>query len=206
LLTTDLVPVRRRGDRLLVVPLAEAERPRARELAGAALALIRAHVGLPRGALHEAWSQVTISQSENRLAQGLWKLALDACDFAAGDDLDLAGLRRDLFTRAATARRSGRDFDREAVLDEAAQARGMTREALEEALYADLPSAHLLRAAHLPSPDGLLAQYELSCQQAVLLRAVRVRACESIHGATRCRCRAALVISRTARPRRCCRP
>jgi hypothetical protein len=62
------------------------------------------------------------------------------------------------------------------VLDEAAQARGMTREALEEALYADLPTAHLLRAAHLPSPDGLLAQYQLSCQQAVLLRAVRVRA------------------------------
>ena len=176
MLTADLVPVRRRGDRLLVVPLAEAERPRARELAGVMLALIRAHVGLPRGALYEAWSQVTISPPENRRAQGLWKLALDACEFQAGDDLDLAGLRRDLFTRAAAARRSARDFDREAVLTQAAQARGMTREALEEALYADLPTAHLLRAAHLPSPDGLLAQYELSCQQAVLLRAVRVRA------------------------------
>mgnify|MGYP001767545933 CR=1 FL=1 len=127
MLTADLVPVRRRGDRLLVVPLADGERPRARELAKAALALIHAHVGLPRGALDEAWSQVTVSAPESRLAEGLWKLALDACDFAAGDDLDLAGLRRDLFTRAAAARRSGRDFDREAVLAETAHVRGMPR-------------------------------------------------------------------------------
>jgi predicted nuclease of restriction endonuclease-like RecB superfamily len=176
LLTADLVHVRRRGERLTVVPLAEADRPRARELATAALALIRAHVGLPRGALLEAWSQIAISRPESRLAQGLWKLALDACAFEAGDELDLPGLRRDLFSRAAAARASGRDFDRDAVLAEAAQARGMTPETVEEALYADLPSAHLLRVAQLPSPDGLLAQYELACQQAVLLRAVHVRA------------------------------
>ena len=58
MLTADLVHVRRRGDRLLVVPLDEAERVRARELAGAAIALIKAHVGLPRGTLLEAWNQI----------------------------------------------------------------------------------------------------------------------------------------------------
>jgi predicted nuclease of restriction endonuclease-like RecB superfamily len=176
LLTADLVHVRRRGDRLLVVPLSQADRVRARELAATALALVRAHVGLSRGALLEAWAQVAVAPSENRLAQGLWKLALDACEFEAGDDLDPAGLRRDLFTRAAAARAAGGDFERDAVLAETAQARGMTPEAVEEALYADLPTAHLLRAADLPSPDGLLARHALSSHQAVLLRAVRVRA------------------------------
>jgi hypothetical protein len=49
-------------------------------------------------------------------------------------------------------------------------------EAIEEALYADLPTAHILRKADLPSPDGLLSTYELAQHQAVLLRAVRLRA------------------------------
>ncbi len=37
--------------------------------------------------LLEAWAQVAIAPAENRLAQGLFKLALDACEFEAGDDL-----------------------------------------------------------------------------------------------------------------------
>ncbi len=176
MLTAELVQVRRRGDRLTVVPLAGVERRRASELAAMALALVRAHVGLPRGALQEAWAEVTLAPSESRLAQGLFKLALDTCEFESGEDLDPIGLRRDLFTRAAAARAAGRDFDREAVLAEAARARDMTPAALEEALYADLPSAHLLRRALLPSPDELLGRYELGCHQAVLLRALHVRA------------------------------
>jgi hypothetical protein len=176
LLTADLVHVRRRGDRLLVVPLPAALRPRALELAGAALALVRAHVGLPRGALTEAWQQVAVAPSENRLARGLFKLALDGCEFEEGGAVDPVELRRDLFARAAAARASGRDFDRDAVLAEVAHARGMDAESVEEALYADLPTAHVLRRAALPSPEGLLAQHELSSHQAVLLRAVHVHA------------------------------
>jgi predicted nuclease of restriction endonuclease-like RecB superfamily len=176
LLTADLVHVRRRGDRLTLVPLAEAARPRARELAATALALIRAHVGLPRGALVEAWSQVSLAPAEQRLARGLFKLALEACQFEAGAAVDPVALRRDLFTQAAGARAAGDAFDRNAVLADFARARGVEMDAIEEALYADLPTAHVLRKAALPSPDGLLSRHAMASQQAVLLRAVRVRA------------------------------
>jgi predicted nuclease of restriction endonuclease-like RecB superfamily len=176
LLTADLVHVRRRGDRLTVVPVAEAERPRARELAATALLLVRAHVGLPRGALLEAWSQVAIAPAENRLARGLFKLALDACEFEEGAGLDPVELRRAIFTQAAAVRGSGRDFDRAVVLADIAQARGLDPDAIEEALYSDLPTAHVLRKADLPSPDGLLAQHDLASHQTVLLRAVKVQA------------------------------
>jgi predicted nuclease of restriction endonuclease-like RecB superfamily len=176
LLTADLVHVRRRGDRLTVVPVAEAERPRARELAATALLLVRAHVGLPRGALLEAWSQVAIAPAENRLARGLFKLALDACEFEEGAGLDPVELRREIFTLAAAVRGSGRDFDRAVVLADIAQARGLDVDAIEEALYSDLPTAHVLRKADLPSPDGLLAQHDLASHQTILLRAVKLQA------------------------------
>jgi uncharacterized protein len=177
LLTADLVHVRRRGDRLLVVPLSEQDRARACELAAAAISLVKAHLGLPRGALLEAWNQIPVAPSENRLARGLWKLALDACEFDESASVDPVVLRRELFLRAASLRQGGAHrFDRDFVLREIAEARQTTTDAIEEALYADLPSAHLLREARLPSPEVLVANYDLSQHQGVLLRAVRVHA------------------------------
>ena len=177
MLTADLVHVRRRGDRLHVVPLTDPKRTRARDLAASALALVRAHVGLPRGALVEAWAQVAVAPSEIRLARALFKLALDRCEFDEGVAIDPVELRREIFTRSATLRRSTTgDFTRHAPLLEIAQTRGVDVDTIEEALYADLPTAHVLRKADLPSPDGLLSTYDLAQHQAVLLRAVRLRA------------------------------
>jgi predicted nuclease of restriction endonuclease-like RecB superfamily len=159
------------------VALTEPELPRARELATSAIAVMHAHVGLPRGALLEAWGQVTTGPSENRLARALFKLALDACEFDEGAAIDPIELRREIFTQAASLRRdSSGDFARSELLQKVAQARGVETEAIEEALYADLPTAHILRKADLPSPDGLLSTYKLAQHQAVLLRAVRLRA------------------------------
>lgn len=177
MLTADLVHVRRRGDRLHVVALTEPERPRARELAASAIAIVRAHVGLPRGALLEAWDQVAMGPAENRLARALFKLALDTCEFDEGAAIDPVELRRDVFTRAAGLRQSATsELDRTGLLQEIAQGRGVDVDAIEEALYADLPTAHILRKADLPSSDGLLSVFELAQHQAVLLRAVRLRA------------------------------
>lgn len=177
MLTADLVHVRRRGDLLHVVPLADAERPRAHELASTAIALVRAHLGLPRGALLEAWNQVAVAPTENRLARALFKLALDTCEFDDGAAVDPVELRREIFARATAERgHDSRDFERGALLKEIASSRGTDVDALEQALYADLPSAHVLRRAALPTADGLLASYDLAQHQAVLLRAVRLQA------------------------------
>jgi predicted nuclease of restriction endonuclease-like RecB superfamily len=177
LLTAELIHVRRRGDRLQVVPLTEPEHPRARELATAALALVRAHLGLPRGALLEAWAQVAVAPSETRLARALFKLALDTCEFDEGMAIDPVELRREIFTQSANLRRNtSGSFVRTDLLQEVARSRGVDVDAIEEALYADLPSAHILRKADLPSPDGLLSIHDLAQHQAVLLRAVNLRA------------------------------
>jgi predicted nuclease of restriction endonuclease-like RecB superfamily len=182
LLTADLVHVRRRGDVLHVIPLTEAEKPRAHELASATLTLVRGHLGLPRGALLEAWGQLAIAPTENRLARALFKLALDACSFDEGTDIDPVVLRSEVFTEAAARRSSASGLDRTVLLQAIAGSRGIEVDAVEEALYADLPTAHILRQAPLPGPDGLLARYELAQHQAVLLRAVHVQA--RVHSAS----------------------
>jgi uncharacterized protein len=179
LLTADLVHTRRRGDRLTVVPLAERDRTRARELAAAYLDLGRAHVGLTRGALLEACRAVAASARERRLARGLLKLVLDRCRFEEGTALEPAALRAELFTAAAEARRneSTRDgFDRTTLVAAAAARRGVSADEIERALYADLPDAHLLREFDALSPEALVTSYELAQVQAVLLRAVKVTA------------------------------
>ena len=178
MLTADLVHVRRRGDRLYVVPVGEGERPRALELATAYLDLARAHVGQPRGALLDACRAVDVEPREQRLARGLLKLVLDRCEFAEDAALDPVELRRTLFSRAASARREAADadFDRAAILAALAAERGVSSDDVERALFADLADAHILGQARLLSPEALLAEHHLAQHQAVLLRALSVRA------------------------------
>lgn len=173
-----MVHVRRRGDRLLVVSLAPEERPRALELAAAYLDLASAHVGQSRGALLEACRGVDVQPSEQRLARGLLKLVLDRCNFEESTSLDAVTLRRSLFTRAAQARKENQNatFDRARILTDEACERQCTADDLETALFADLPDAHRLAQAALPSPEALLDQHHLAQQQAVLLRAQSVSA------------------------------
>ena len=178
MLTADLVHVRRRGDRLFVVPVGEAERPRALELATAYLDLARAHLGQPRSALLDACGAVDVEPREQRLARGLLKLVLDRCEFAEDAALDPVELRRTLFSRAARARREAAhtDFDRAAILAALAAERGVSGDDVERALFADLADAHILGQARLLSPEALLAEHHLAQHQAVLLRALCVRA------------------------------
>jgi predicted nuclease of restriction endonuclease-like RecB superfamily len=178
-LTADLVHVRRRGDSLSVVTLSDDERARALELAAAYLDVARAHLGGTRGDVEEALGQLDVEPREQRLARGLRKLVLDRCEFEEGTTVDPVELRRTLFSRAANARKAAdhhHAFSRGTLLAELANERQATPADLERALYADLPDAHVLRAADLPAPEGLLAVYELAQHQAVLLRAVSVRA------------------------------
>jgi uncharacterized protein len=178
LLTADLAQVRRRGDRLSLRPLSAEERVRALQLAEAYLGLASAHLGGERGQLLEALRGIPLSARDRRLGAGLAKLVIDRCEFEPASEIDAAALRADLFTRATTIRRqpaTAGDFDRQAVVVETAAAHGLTPEALEQALYADLPEAHRLRSLKPVDGPALLAAYEAAGVSAVLLRATQVR-------------------------------
>lgn len=188
MLTADLVNARRRGTELRLVALDAEARERARAMAAALVAIAESHVGRTREELASALSAAPAGPREHRLRDGLVKLIEDRCQFDAGSEDDPEEVRREVFTRASAARAAlgaaGR-FDRDAVLDDAARARGTSAEAIERALFADLRGAHVVVAFEKLSASALVAAYESAQAQAVLLRAVRVRVdvhCDGVHG------------------------
>jgi hypothetical protein len=181
-LTADLVGVRRQGGELRLVACDAA---RVEALAAALQATARAHLGRTREQLDGAFDEVANAQAaapERRLAAAVAKLVLDGCRFEEADGEVAGALRRQVFERAAAARRAASaaaPFDRDAVLAAVASEAGTgatTGAAVEAALYADRPGAQRLLAVEAPGPAVLAAGFPLAAAQAVLLRATKVAA------------------------------
>ena len=174
MLTSDLVPVRRRGEELRVLSLDEAGRTRARAMAGELIQLVITHDGEERGLLEEAFDAMVVPAKEQRLKDGLIKLILDRCTFEAEPEVAPEALRDAVFRRATELRVAEGRLERGAVLTEVGARFGLDADAVDRALYADLRAAHPPRAFDRIDAGNLVAHYERSLPQAVLLRATRV--------------------------------
>jgi predicted nuclease of restriction endonuclease-like RecB superfamily len=177
MLTADLVRVRRKGQTLQVRPLDARQRARALTIAEGLCSVLEAGVGGSREDLEDAFSAIEVGAADRRVADGLRKLLLDRCTFEMREGVDPPTARAAVFAAAAAARRAlGPDdtFEREAVLAAVAPTLDLTPEALDDALYADLKSAHRLVEVKPISPERLVDAYDRAQAQAVLLRAVQV--------------------------------
>ena len=179
MLTADLVGVRRHGGELR---LTAHDAGKVEALASALAATARAHVGQPREAFDAALDEQAGTEpgaADRRLAAAVAKLIVDGCRFEEPEAEAAGLLRRDVFLRAAAARRAATataPFDRAAVLGAVAAERGTTVASVEAGLYADRPGAHRLLAVEAPPPAALAAGFPLAAAQAVLLRATKVTA------------------------------
>lgn len=185
MLTADLVHTRRKKGELKLAPLTPEQRDRALTLAAQLHEIARAHVGLTREELTDAWGAIDVGAKERKLADGLKKLIEDGLEFEVASEDDPVALRKEVFELATAKRRELEEdagFDREAVLAAVAVGRGVDAEAIERGLYADLKSAHVLREVKAPPPRAIVEGYDLEQARAVLLRAVRVSA--RVRGAT----------------------
>lgn len=179
MLTSDLVRATARAGQLKVKMLAGAERERAKELAASYIELATGSVGSAYHELKELWSAIELPPKEIKLAAGLLKLVEDHCEFEAESAIDPRVLREALFALAAERRKALGDeerFDRSALLAAAGAPHSMSGEDVERALYADLKSEHRLLKPPPLNPDSLIEIYDVAQLQAVLLRAVQVRA------------------------------
>jgi predicted nuclease of restriction endonuclease-like RecB superfamily len=152
-------------------------RARAVEIARALVEIVELHVGGSREELEEALAAVEAGVREQRIKDGLAKLVDDRCTWGMAEELPPAAVRREVFTRAAAARRSleaVRGIDRAGILADAARALGTDLARVEGALFADLKGAQLLQSFESVSAETLVLGYEHRQAQAVLLRAVRV--------------------------------
>ena len=183
MLTADLVTARRRGDELRLVAADPRRRARIEALAAAFSEIARAQIGSTRqqldAALDEGAAGADLPSPDRRLIAAVQKLVYDGCSFEEPDAETAAALRREIFRRAAAARRAASPsapFDRGALLEAAARERGTTAAVVEAGLYGDRPARQRLLAFAGRPPAMLAAGFELAEAQAVLLRATRVTA------------------------------
>jgi predicted nuclease of restriction endonuclease-like RecB superfamily len=176
MLSPDHVRVRRQGRELKLLALDRDLEARAVAIAREVGDIAREHVGKTRAEVLRAWLSVECSPRERRILSGLMKLVEDDSEFEMPEGIEPAELRSELFLEAARRRRSDEPnaFDREALIGEAAERRGMTSDGVEAALFADLRGAHRLVRTAPSSPETLVERYREAQVQAVLLRAVRV--------------------------------
>jgi uncharacterized protein len=182
-LTADLVGVRRRGDELRLVPVDDRRRAHIEALATALTRVAREHVGKTRDEVDDALDGAARGADggggEQRLTNAVLKLVRDGCRYDEPDPEPAQALRRDVFRRAAAARRTATavaPFDRGALLAAVAAERGMAADDVEAGLYADRPARQRLLAFEGRPPAALAAGFTLSQAQAVLLRATKVTA------------------------------
>ncbi|HEY4102792.1 MAG TPA: DUF790 family protein, partial [Polyangiaceae bacterium] len=177
MISPDLVRVRKKNGVLSLAKVSADAAARALELATQVLAVIAAHVSQSRSDVEEALAALESAPQEKKLFVALKKLALDDSKFDSKPELDAPTLRRAVFSRAAGRRIEltvGEHFDRAALIAEVAAELGLSVEAVEGGLYADLRSAErLLKAPHYDA-GGLLARLARAEVQAVLLCSVRV--------------------------------
>lgn len=185
-LTSDLVRIRATRDGLKC-SFVDPAQPRMLEKATAILRAFADNVGNPRAAVDDALVEVEGDGIDHKLIRGLAKLCFDRSEFDTASVLPPFELRKAVFGLAArtgpvlfgeaAAADAGAEPTRTASALYAALGKELdaTPEALQRALYADLPSEQLLVRVDVPSPEWLLHRYNLALVQAALLRARSIR-------------------------------
>lgn len=144
------------------------------------------HIGRPYGELKESLKELLGDGPDALVGRGLAKLLEDRAVIEMESPIDPREVRRQIFERAAPHLPlrddsleqptlpdwRGERLSRAEVMQQAAEALKTTPEVLEQALYADLPEAHVVRELDLPTPEWLLERYNVALVQAILLRAV----------------------------------
>jgi uncharacterized protein len=175
MLTADLVRVRKRNGQIQVIALKGKTQQRASELAALLLNLVREQEGTTYAHVKEAWEAVTTAPNERKVNLGLQKLIEDDCEFEEHTELSAPELREAVFLSAAAARRDA-TFDRDQVVERVAANLNLSPAAVDASLYSDLRSEHVLKRASRLTPETLVERYQAGQYQAVLLRAVEVKA------------------------------
>ncbi len=176
MLLPEHVMAQRRGDKLVLKKIDDATRARALLIAREMVGIASSQQGASRADVEAALESVDALPKDARLKTGLKKIVLDRCVFESAPPLDSEIVRRELFTRAARARKEHGHVEREAVVNEVAELLKTDADTIDRAMYADLRAAHPLVSFEPVTPAMLAHELERGQAQAVLLRAERVAA------------------------------
>ncbi len=149
-------------------------------LAEELIAIYRMSIGRPKGQLQDALRGALGTGRAALVGKGLAKLLEDRCTLEVDSPADPVDVRRKLFEYAAihfpvTPGGRHRTTPRQDALEAVGRELGLEPGQVERAMYADLPSARIVRCPSLPGARWLIDRYNVALAQAVLLRATQVR-------------------------------
>jgi hypothetical protein len=171
-LTKDLLRVSRRGGGYRPEFVTDDERP----LADRVLGVYRAHVGETRATLESTLEDVERDVDDFKLVRGFAALLDREATFETRAPIPPERARRVAF-EAAERVGVAAEADRDEALSQAADALGVTVEAVTQSLYADRDRNQVMVAFDSPwDAADLCDRYDLSLAQTALFDAVEVRA------------------------------
>lgn len=177
MLTTELLRVRKRNGVLHLQYLQGKTVDEVKGIAADYADVLVHSIGDSREDIDLALESVPVPVTMRVVAAGLRKLLDDRCIWDVPAGIDPEALRREVFLAAAAAHRAldvRGEFERATVLENVAQKMGVSAEAIDAALYADLRENQRLVEFQPLSPEALVERYNLGLAQAALLRATRV--------------------------------
>jgi len=168
MLSSNQVRVRRSKNRLHAQYIRESD-PEWQDVAERLLDLFRTSIGCTRGEIDEIMAEAVGDNPQQLVPQGLAKLLEDRCEFDVESSHAPDELRDKVFLLAARQRLVGA-FDRDAVLAAVAGELGLTAEAVDQGLFADLKAEQRLISFRDFAVDQLLQRYNVALAQGILLR------------------------------------
>lgn len=179
MLTADLMRVVIRGDEIRPSFL----RKRREAFVSRADGLVttwKQAVGAPRHELEAALEEIIGDDRDTAVLRGLAKLLDDRSTWEVGSPIDPVDLRRRIFEEAHRVRTASQmttavGEDRAAILDAVARELGVSVDAVEQGLYADLRTEQRLASFRSIDAEGLVDRYDLALVQGVLLHASELR-------------------------------
>jgi predicted nuclease of restriction endonuclease-like RecB superfamily len=138
-------------------------------------ALFESHEGRTRASLEESLQEYVGTGTDYKILRGLIKLLTDRCEFETSSPVEPSEIRRALFMKARLHHPVIDEEARARVFAEAKSELAYDADALDGALYADLPENQTLTSFETITPAELLDLYNVAQAQALLYRSVEMR-------------------------------
>ncbi len=138
-------------------------------------ALFESHEGRTRASLEESLQEYVGTGTDYKILRGLIKLLTDRCEFETSSPVEPSEIRRALFMKARLHHPVIDEETRARVFAEVKSELTSDSDALDGALYADLPENQTLTTFETITPAALLDLYNVAQAQALLYRSVEMR-------------------------------
>jgi predicted nuclease of restriction endonuclease-like RecB superfamily len=139
------------------------------------VALFESHEGRTRASLEESLQEYVGTGTDYKILRGLIKLLTDRCEFETSSPVEPSEIRRAIFMKARLHHPVIDEESRARVFAESARELACDADALDAALYADLPENQTLTSFETITPAELLDLYNVAQAQALLYRSVEMR-------------------------------